>query len=199
MQYMNIIRAVKNDDGTTVSGVLDFFTKERAGHYDAKEQWLYKDETMPFLSNLADFWNAPQDFFNDKALQHIDILQSFPNNAWSSFVSCIVWNQRQHFESENFDKNSFSQDFIKHLPNIVRFIMLLFLNNRTETKLVYSVIFKCSANYLYKRDLSENQVNKDTLPPFVKAFARCLKKQIQNALNSYCDWTRICIVILKNF
>lgn len=175
MQYMNIIRAINDDSATTISGVLDFFTKEKDKHYGAIDKWLYKDETMPFLSNLADFWNAPQDFLNDKALQYMDILQSFPNNAWNSFVSCIVWNNRDYFEDEAFDKDSFSQDFVKFLPDIVCFLALAFLNNRTETKLIYSIIFKCNANYLHKRDLNENQVDKNTMPLF-ESFYTMFKK-----------------------
>lgn len=53
---MHIIRAQHEGFDTTTQSVLNFFTKQdKKVYYGASENWLYKDETMPFILNLADF------------------------------------------------------------------------------------------------------------------------------------------------
>lgn len=62
LQYMHIIRAVNNDSDTTTPGLLDFFTKESTTNtkkkvtYGYRDKWLYKSETMPFITLLTNFW-----------------------------------------------------------------------------------------------------------------------------------------------
>ena len=82
LQFMHIIRAQHEDFDTTTQSVLNFFTKQdKKVYYGASENWLYKDETMPFILNLADFWLNPQDYLSRKSTNCLKNLNLFQNDA----------------------------------------------------------------------------------------------------------------------
>ncbi len=144
LQYMHIIRAQNEDTDTTTQSVLNFFTKkdEKKKCFGALQDWLYKEETMPFISNLADFWIKPQDYLCEKSQRYMSVLNAFQNDAWKVFVSYLVWRNRKCFENEEFDKQKFSEEFNKHLPSLIKFITLTFLNNKSSANTIYNIVFK---------------------------------------------------------
>lgn len=140
LQYMHIIRAINEDTSTTTQGVLPFFTKM---HQD----WLYKPETMPFISNLADFWISPKDYLSDKSSRYISILNLFQNDTWKFFVSCLVWKNKNCFnDNDNFNKDKFSEEFDKYLPELIKVITLQFINNNASTNVLKDIIFKMNVS-----------------------------------------------------
>lgn len=144
---MHIIRAENEDTNTTTQGVLPFFTKM---HQD----WLYKPETMPFISNLADFWISPKKYLSDKSSRYINILNLFQNDTWKFFVSCLVWKNKNCFnDNDNFNKDKFSEEFDKYLPKLIKVITLQFINNNASTNVIKDIIFKMNVSLCKKEEV----------------------------------------------
>lgn len=57
-------------------------------------------------------------------------------------MSYLVWRNRKCFENEEFDKQKFSEEFNKHLPSLIKFITLTFLNNKSSANTIYNIVFK---------------------------------------------------------
>lgn len=166
-QYMHIIRAINKDYDTTTLSMLDFFTKkDKKKYYGALDEWLYKDETMPFIMNLANFWTNYKNYLSDISCRYMSILSLFQNTSWKSFVSCLVWKNKKCFESDNFDKANFSKDFDKHLAELIKFMTLPFLNDNATTSVCDEIIFKLNVNVLQNQDLSINYTQKYDFPSF---------------------------------
>lgn len=153
LQYMHIIRAENEDTNTTTQGVLPFFTKtDKKEYYGALQNWLYKPETMPFISNLADFWINPEEYLSDKSSRYIRILNLFQNDTWKFFVSYLVWRNRDCFnDNDNFNKDKFSEEFDKYLLELIKFITLHFINNNASTNVIKDIVFKMNVS-LYKKE-----------------------------------------------
>lgn len=152
LQYMHIIRAQEPDFDTTTPSVINFFTKkDKKVNYGAHKDWLYKDETIPFLKILIDFWLTPSGYLSNKACRYMRILDIFQNDSWKSFVSSLVWKNRESIE----DKERFSQDFDKYLPVLLRNITLLFLNNAGTNDKTKELVFKMNVA-LIKHDTFES-------------------------------------------
>lgn len=168
LQYMHIIRAINKDYDTTTLSMLDFFTKKdtKKKYYGALDNWLYKDETIPFIMNLADFWTNYSDYLNDTSCRYMSVLNLFQNASWKSFVSCLVWKNKIYFESDNFDKTNFSKDFDKYLVELIKYITLPFLNWSGGTNVSDEIVFKLNVNVLYNQDLSTNFTQKYEFPSF---------------------------------
>lgn len=165
LQYMHIIRAENKDTDTTTQGVLNFFTKkdEKKKCFGALQDWLYKEETMPFISNLADFWINPENYLSDKSSRYMGVLNLFQNDTWKIFVSYLVWRNKDCFaykQNEQFDKCKFSIEFDEHLPKLIKFITLAFLNNNATTNAIKEIVFKMNV------ELSKGEVFelKNTMP-----------------------------------
>lgn len=161
---MHIIRALKEDFDTTTQSVLNFFTKkdEKKKCFGALSGWLYKAETMPFLSNLADFWIKPEEYLSDKSRRYISVLNCFQNDGWKIFVSYLVWRNKECFDEAEFDKQKFSAEFDKHLPSLIKFITLAFLNNNGFTNAIKNIVFKMNVELFRGQDFSS--ANKNILP-----------------------------------
>lgn len=154
LQYMHIIRAENEDTATTTQGVLPFFTKtDKKEYYGALQDWLYKPETMPFISNLADFWIKPKNYLSDKSSRYINILNLFQNDTWKFFVSYLVWRNKDCF-NDNFDKDKFSEEFDKYLPKLIKVITLHFINKNASTNVIKDIVFKM--NVSLKKNNEEN-------------------------------------------
>lgn len=177
LEYMHIIRAINEDSNTTTPGVLDFFTKKietqdkedikgKKACYGSLGEWLYKDETMPFIANLADFWINYQNYLSDLSCKYMSVLNLFQNASWKSFVSCLVWKNKHYFESENFDKESFSKDFEVNLAKLIKFITIPFLNNNASTSAINEIVFKLNVNLFKNQNLETNQTQKYDFPSF---------------------------------
>ncbi|WP_432631664.1 DUF262 domain-containing protein [Brachyspira sp.] len=152
LQYMHIIRAENEDTNTATQGILPFFTKtDKKEYYGALQDWLYKPETMPFISNLADFWINPKEYLSDKSSRYIGILNLFQNDTWKFFVSYLVWRNKNYFNNDTFNKNKFSKEFDKFLPELIKYITLPFLNNNATTGVVKEIVFKMNVS-LYKKE-----------------------------------------------
>ena len=152
LQYMHIIRAENEDTNTTTQGILPFFTKtDKKEYYGALQDWLYKPETMPFISNLADFWISPKEYLSEKSSRYISILNLFQNDTWKFFVSYLVWRNKNCFNNDTFNKNKFSKEFDKFLPELIKYITLPFLNNNATTGVVKEIVFKMNVS-LYKKE-----------------------------------------------
>ena len=154
LQYMHIIRAENEDTNTTTQGVLPFFTKtDKKEYYGALQNWLYKPETIPFISNLADFWIKPKNYLSDKSSRYINILNLFQNDTWKFFVSYLVWRNKDCF-NDNFDKDKFSEEFDKYLPKLIKVITLHFINKNASTNVIKDIVFKM--NVSLKKNNEEN-------------------------------------------
>lgn len=153
LQYMHIIRAENEDTNTTTQGVLPFFTKtDKKEYYGALQDWLYKPETIPFISNLADFWINPKEYLSDKSNRYIGILNLFQNDTWKIFVSYLVWRNKDYFNNnDNFNKDKFSEEFDNYLPELIKFITLHFINNNASTNVIKDIVFKMNVS-LYKKE-----------------------------------------------
>ncbi|MGX2972796.1 DUF262 domain-containing protein [Helicobacter sp. T3_23-1059] len=160
LQYMHIVRAENEYFDTTVPSVLDFFTKkdEKKKCFGALQDWLYKDETMPFISNLADFWIKPENYLSNKSRRYMSILNLFQNDTWKFFVSYLVWRNKEYFKDEQFNKEKFSIEFDKYLPELTKFITLPFLNNNATTDTIKEIVFKMNVNLYKGVNLAERQL-----------------------------------------
>ncbi|EFR49367.1 LOW QUALITY PROTEIN: hypothetical protein HCMG_01541, partial [Helicobacter canadensis MIT 98-5491] len=165
LQFMHIIRAQHEDFDTTTQSVLNFFTKkDKKVYYGAFGNWLYKDETMPFILHLADFWLNPQDYLSRKSTNYLKILNLFQNDAWKSFVSCLVWKNHHKFNQDDFNIAKFSEDFDKYLPKLTTISSLLLLNNNATINTTKEIIFKMNVA-LKTNDWSNIQI-KQQMPNF---------------------------------
>lgn len=162
LQYMHIIRAENEDIDTTTQSVLNFFTKKdkKKKCFGALHDWLYKEETIPFISNLADFWIKHENYLNDTSSRYISILNLFQNDTWKIFVSYLVWRNKKWFNDEQFNKEKFSIEFDKHLPKLIKFVTLAFLNNNATTNVIKEIVFKMNVELFKGQEFS----TKNTLP-----------------------------------
>lgn len=186
LQYMHIIRALNDDCDTTTPGVLEFFTKKdskdkkdkKATKYGANQGWLFKDETIPFIMDLAQFWAKYQDYLSDLSCRYMSILYLFQNKSWRSFVSCLVWRNKDYFKSDEFDKEGFSKDFDRYLLELIKYTTLALLNNNAGANVTDDIVFRLNANILQERDLYssfENFEHKYSFPTFENFKEFCLK------------------------
>ena len=169
LQYMHIIRAVNKDFDTTTPGLLDFFTKESKENskkkvtYGYRDKWLYKSETMPFITCLTNFWLKPQNYLQDKSLLYMNVLFLFQNSSWKSFVSCLVWKNKEHFICESTDKNVISNVFEAPLLELLKTMSLLFINNQATTNTTDHIVFKLNVNLLHSISLT-SEIEKVSYP-----------------------------------
>lgn len=169
LQYMHIIRAVNKDFDTTTPGLLDFFTKESKENskkkvtYGYRDKWLYKSETMPFITCLTIFWLKPQNYLQDKSLLYMNVLFLFQNSSWKSFVSCLVWKNKEHFICESTDKNVINNVFEAPLLELLKTMSLLFINNQATTNTTDHIVFKLNVNLLHSISLT-SEIEKVSYP-----------------------------------
>lgn len=159
IQYMHIIRAENEDTDSTTQAVITFFTKkdEKKKCFGALQDWLYKPETMPFISHLADFWISPKEYLSDKSSRYISILNLFQNDTWKIFVSYLVWRKKDCFnDNDNFDRYKFSEEFDKYLPKLIKVITLQFINNNASTNVIKDIVFKMNVSL---KKLKKNEEN----------------------------------------
>lgn len=158
LQYMHIIRAENGDTDSTTQAVLTFFTKkdQKKKCYGALQDWLSKPETIPFISNLADFWISPKEYLSDKSSRYISILNLFQNDTWKFFVSYLVWKNKDCF-NDNFDKDKFSIEFDEYLPKLIKVITLQFINNNASTNVIKDIVFKMNVSLKKKENFPEIQ------------------------------------------
>lgn len=158
LQYMHIIRAENEDTDSTTQAVITFFTKkdEKKKCFGALQDWLYKPETMPFISHLADFWISPKEYLSEKSSRYISILNLFQNDTWKFFVSYLVWKNKDCF-NDNFDKDKFSKEFDEYLPKLIKVITLQFINNNASTNVIKDIVFKMNVSLKKKENFPEIQ------------------------------------------
>ena len=171
LQYMHIIRAVNGDTDSTTQAVITFFTKkdQKKKCYGALQDWLYKTETIPFISNLADFWISPKEYLSEKSNRYINILNLFQNDTWKIFVSYLVWRNKNCFKSNIFNKNEFSKEFDKYLPELIKFITLHFINNNASTNVIKDIVFKMNVSLHKQANFPEIQ---QSMPEYKIFFER---------------------------
>lgn len=159
LQYMHIIRAESQDSDTTTQSVLNFFTKkDKKVYYGAIDGWLYKDETMPFLTLLTDFWIQPSNFLSEQSMKYMDILNLFQNDSWKSYVSCLLWKKCKQLE----DTTEFHKTFDYHLLSLVKILTLAFINNNATLNSTKDIVFKM--NVAIKQDTKYHV--KQTMPSY---------------------------------
>ena len=156
LQYMHIIRAENQDADTTTQSVLNFFTKkDKKVYYGALDGWLYKNETMPFLNLLTDFWTQPSNFLSEQSIKYMDILNLFQNDSWKACVSYLLW--------KNYDKVENTKNFYKifddHLLFLVKVLTMAFINNNATLNNTKDIVFKMNVainqgvKYLVKQNM----------------------------------------------
>lgn len=174
LQYMHIIRAANKDFNTTTIKFLDFFTSKdefkKIGNkkiqiWGSSQKWLYKDETMPFIALLADFWLRPQYYLCGKSLYYIKVLSIFQNKGWKSFVSCLVWKYKELLFQKNIDKNAISQSFEAALLELLQKISLLFLRLEATSNKIDQLVFKLNANLLNNEAITK-EIDEIPYPSF---------------------------------
>lgn len=130
MQLMYIIKAEKEDRNTSTYKIVDFFTKKNSNSfYGAQDGWLYREDTLPFLEKLTDFWLNPLDFLTNKTYAYIKILTTLKSNAWKNFVAYLVWRNKCYINN----KEEFSKEFDKYLPVMVKNLIIILLKNGNIT------------------------------------------------------------------
>lgn len=155
LQYMHIIRAENKDSDATTQSILNFFTKkDKKVYYGFHGKWLYNDETIPFIKKLADFWVNPKSYLSEKSQKYMSILELFQNDSWKSFVSCIVWKNRNCIDN----KELFSVDFDRYLVRLIQYITLPFLNNNVTTNIIKEIIFKMNVALIENSEFPNKQV-----------------------------------------
>lgn len=143
LQYMHIIRAENLDFDTTTQSVLNFFTKkDKKVYYGALDGWLYKNETMPFLALLADFWSHPSNFLSEQSLKYMDILNLFQNDSWKAYVSYLLWLNQDKIENLDI----FHKAFETHLLFLVKMLTLAFINDNATLNNTKDIIFKMNVS-----------------------------------------------------
>lgn len=195
---MHIIRAVNKDFDTTTPSLLDFFTK--ASDEKSKDKvtwghrggWLYKDETMPFITLLTNFWLKPQDYLQDKSLLYMKVLFLFQNSSWKSFVSCLVWKNRELMckdSDKEVDTKAVSAEFEAPLLELLKIVSLLFVNDQATTNKTDHIVFKLNVNLLHNAYLPSRiekfpypYPNKDT---FFKNFNNRTTRRVKYLLYLY--------------
>lgn len=174
LQYMHIIRAINKDFNTTTIKFLDFFTSKdeskKIGNkkiqiWGSSQKWLYKDETMPFIALLADFWLRPQYYLCGKSLYYMNVLSIFQNKGWKSFVSCLVWKYKELLFQKNIDKNAISQSFEAALLELLQKISLLFLRLEATSNKIDQLVFKLNANLLNNEAITK-EIDEIPYPSF---------------------------------
>lgn len=170
LQYMHIIRAVNKDADTTTPGLLDFFTKasdiksKKKVTWGHRGEWLYKSETMPFITLLTNFWLKPQEYLQDKSLYYMDVLLLFQNSSWKSFVSCLIWKNRELMcEDTEIDKSVISKEFETSLLELLKIMSLLFINDQATTNKTDQIVFKLNVNLLHNTSLN-SEIEKNSYP-----------------------------------
>lgn len=153
LQYMYAVRGNEGDNSSTTPGVLNFFTKGKG------KDWLHKPETMPFISNLANFWIEPKTYLNDSAYCYLSVLNLLKNDAWKGFVSCLVWRNKECFDADDFDKEKFSVEFNKYLPILVKFLTFAFLNNNASTSVVRNMTVQMCAELMNPEKFEGQKTN----------------------------------------
>lgn len=88
---------------------------------------------------------------SEKSSRYISILNLFQNDTWKFFVSYLVWRNKNCFNNDTFNKNKFSKEFDKFLPELIKYITLPFLNNNATTGVVKEIVFKMNVS-LYKKE-----------------------------------------------
>lgn len=192
LQYMHVIRAIKNDSDTRKSGLLEFFTKESTNskykHYGYTDKWLYQKETMPFITHLAHFWLHPEDYLSNLALRYMSVLSLFQNAGWKSFVSCLLWKYQDNL-NENFEKETFSKELEPYLLGLLKAISLLLLNLNASTNSTDQLIFKLNAKLLNSQDPFNEIPKFPSQESFLENFCDTDSKKVKYVLllNAYID------------
>ncbi len=170
LQYMHIIRAVNEDTDTTTPSLLDFFTKasdiksKKKVTWGHRDKWLYKSETMPFITLLTYFWLNPQKYLQGKSLYYMNVLLLFQNSSWKSFVSCLIWKHKECMcEDKDIDKSAISREFETPLLELLKIMSLLFINHQATTNKTDQVVFKLNVNLLKNVSLS-SEIEKISYP-----------------------------------
>lgn len=99
-RYMYFIRAKQGNKSSTTEALRKFYEKD-------KYSILKKDETLPNLKILANFWNdvyhQNPDRFSNNILKKLFVLNYAPNGMWTYFLSVYFLQNKD--ENEQLDEN----------------------------------------------------------------------------------------------
>lgn len=99
-RYMYFIRAKQGNKSSTTEALRKFYEKD-------KYSILKKDETLPNLKILANFWNdvyhQNPDRFSNNILKKLFVLNYAPNGMWTYFLSVYFLQNKDH--NEQLDEN----------------------------------------------------------------------------------------------
>ena len=108
-RYMYFIRAKQGNKSSTTEALRKFYEKD-------KYSILKKDETLPNLKILANFWNdvyhQNPDRFSNSILKKLFVLNYAPNGMWTYFLSVYFLQNKD--ENEQLDENKLN-DFLKKI------------------------------------------------------------------------------------
>ena len=108
-RYMYFIRAKQGNKSSTTEALRKFYEKD-------KYSILKKDETLPNLKILANFWNdvyhQNPDRFSNSILKKLFVLNYAPNGMWTYFLSVYFLQNKD--ENEQLDENKL-YDFLKKI------------------------------------------------------------------------------------
>jgi uncharacterized protein with ParB-like and HNH nuclease domain len=112
-RYMYFIRAKQGNKSSTTEALRKFYEKD-------KYSILKKDETLPNLKILANFWNdvyhQNPDRFSNSILKKLFVLNYAPNGMWTYFLSVYFLQNKD--ENEQLEENKLD-DF---LTKIIAFV-----------------------------------------------------------------------------
>ncbi|WP_290944949.1 HNH endonuclease family protein [Helicobacter sp.] len=88
----------------------------------------------------------------------MDVLFLFQNSSWKSFVSCLVWKNKEQFICESIDKNVISNAFEAPLLELLKMMSLLLINDQANTNKTDHIAFKLNVDLLHNKPLSSEIV-----------------------------------------
>lgn len=154
-RYMYFIRAKQGNKSSTTEALRKFYEKD-------KYSILKKDETLPNLKILANFWNdvyhQNPDRFSNNILKKLFVLNYAPNGMWTYFLSVYFLQNKD--ENEQLDESKlevfltkiiafvWAYSFVNPGVNALRTPVYAEMINIVTSKAVNFVDFKFDENTL---------------------------------------------------
>lgn len=161
-RYMYFVRAKQGNKSSTTEALRKFYEKN-------EYSLLKREETLPNLRILADFWNdiykQNKDRFSEDILKKMFILNYAPNGMWNYFVSVYFLQNRDSANMLEEDK------FSKFLTKITAFIWA-YAFVKPGVNALRTPVYAEMINIIEDREVnfSEFKIDRETLVSIMKHF-----------------------------
>lgn len=159
-QYLFVVKAINQDDDTTVGSTLKFFSQDK-GFSKVEHKYSFPPShlllgdkiasTLAFLENLSKFWHEPYDYLDESIYSYFMVLENYINEYWKIPISVTLY---KICNGSNIDFSNTSI-FNEIVPKLLVFVMVSFLNGRGTTSSLKTQLFKTNVDILQnKKDIS---------------------------------------------